>query len=292
MAVDGTSLPHQTETLFADVIIPRHIAKAFTYLVPPALTPLIGVGGRVLVPFGRVILEGVVISLSNRLPINMKAASIKEIHALPHVGQDCILSPALFELSRKIAEYYVAPWGQCLRLIFSPMRTQQSSPRRYVATQLGRVALKTGSCPDHLRPTLHRIARRATGISSSTLQPVRRGNALRTIDTLIKMSWIDPVPFHNTNLDRPKQKGKSVADMYDQLTPMDAIPLIENLPEVDSAWSSHIAQCLQSNHTRKIVLHAPWQYRIRRLAEAINGNMVKDRLRQLSSEPVQPSLRR
>jgi primosomal protein N' (replication factor Y) len=107
MAVDGTSLPHQTETLFADVIIPRHIAKAFTYLVPPALTPLIGVGGRVLVPFGRVILEGVVISLSNRLPINMKAASIKEIHALPHVGQDCILSPALFELSRKIAEYYV-----------------------------------------------------------------------------------------------------------------------------------------------------------------------------------------
>jgi len=39
MPLDQRSLPaaHATATLYADVIVPRHIAKAFTYVVPPAL---------------------------------------------------------------------------------------------------------------------------------------------------------------------------------------------------------------------------------------------------------------
>ena len=66
MPSDGTSPPpHRMDTLYADVIVPRHIAKAFTYLVPSALAQTIAIGRCVLVPFGRTVLEGVVISLSN-----------------------------------------------------------------------------------------------------------------------------------------------------------------------------------------------------------------------------------
>ena len=68
MASDGLStVPRQMQALYADVIVPRHIAKAFTYLVPPTLAQTLAIGHRVLVPFGRMVLEGVVISLSNHL---------------------------------------------------------------------------------------------------------------------------------------------------------------------------------------------------------------------------------
>ena len=48
------------EPLYADVIVPRHISKAFTYLVPAALQQTLAIGRQVLVPFGRTVLQGVV----------------------------------------------------------------------------------------------------------------------------------------------------------------------------------------------------------------------------------------
>ncbi|NJL17477.1 MAG: hypothetical protein HC938_10005 [Nitrospira sp.] len=149
MAFDGNSTAiSRTATLYADVIVPRHIEKSFTYLVPPALAQAIDVGSRVLVPFGRVTLEGAVISLTNELPTEIQTVSLKEISALVQNGQDPFLSPQLLELSRKIANYYVAPWGQCLRLICSSFVTRQASRTRYVVTPQGRAALATGRCPD------------------------------------------------------------------------------------------------------------------------------------------------
>ncbi|MBI3355633.1 MAG: hypothetical protein HY038_02450 [Nitrospirae bacterium] len=54
MSLDGPIVPlSRAKRLYADVIVPRHIAKAFTYLVPAALAQALEVGHRVLVPFGR-----------------------------------------------------------------------------------------------------------------------------------------------------------------------------------------------------------------------------------------------
>ncbi len=142
------------ETLYADVIVPRHIAKAFTYRVPATLAQTIAIGRRVLVPFGRSVLEGVVISLNDHLATEIKSASIKEILSLDHDGQVSTLPPTLFELSRKIADYYVAPWGQCLRLILPTIATRKTARARYVVTAEGRAALEAGLCPDHLQPIL------------------------------------------------------------------------------------------------------------------------------------------
>ncbi|MEQ1845078.1 MAG: hypothetical protein ABL983_05805, partial [Nitrospira sp.] len=168
MASDGLStVPRQIQALYADVIVPRHIAKAFTYLIPPTLAQTLAIGHRVLVPFGRMVLEGVVVSLSNHLATEIKSTSLREIRSLAHDDPTSTLSPALFELSRKIADYYVAPWGQCLRLILPSIATRKTSPARYVATPQGSAALEAGLCPDDLRPILDRIARRTLGILAS-----------------------------------------------------------------------------------------------------------------------------
>lgn len=269
MASDGIStLPRRIEPLYADVIVPRHIAKAFTYRVPHTLAQTIAIGRRVLVPFGRTVLEGVVISLNNYLTTEINSASIREIHSLDHDGQGSTVPPSLFELSRKIAEYYVAPWGQCLRLILPAMATQKFSPIRYVATAQGRAALESGLCPDYLKPTLDRIARRIPGILSSTLQLTRQGNAVR-IDALINKSWIAPMPSNNSGDGIQKPRRKLILDQNDRRTPLNGILPADTLPAVDSSWKRQVAYCLHSNHRRKLVLHAPWEHRLSRLIDAI-----------------------
>lgn len=270
MVIEGDSTAHgQRDTLYADVIVPRHIERSFTYLVPHTLAQVIGIGSRVLVPFGRMVLEGAVVSLAHDLPIEIRAASLKEISSLVPDGQNPLLPPKLLQLSRNIASYYIAPWGQCLRLVSSPFSRRLTSPTRYLATPQGHVALATGSCPDDLRPTLQRIARRTTGILSSTLHPTRRANALRIVDTLIKKSWLARVPQDNPNVNERQRFEKLVANKHPDTTLMDAVLLPPNLPESDVSWRTHVGQFLQGDHMRKLVLHAPWPHRIRRLADAI-----------------------
>ncbi len=200
MPLDERSLPvYATPTLYADVIVPRHIAKAFTYVVPPALAQTVAIGQRVLVPFGSSMLEGAVISLSDQPPMGMKAVYLKEIRSLAGGTDDPELSPARLDLSRAIAEYYVAPWGQCLRLVQPKTPAKRARPLRYVAT-------------DQARP--------------STQQGDREGEA----------DWA----------------------------------LLETMPpEPDRSWTTRVTACLHASQARKIVLCAPWEDQISRLADAI-----------------------
>ena len=270
MGSDGIStLPGRMQALYADVIVPRHIEKAFTYRVPPSLAQAIAIGHHVLVPFGRMVLRGVVISLSHHLATETKSASLREIRSLAHDGETSKLSPTLFELSRKIADYYVAPWGQCLRLILPPMATRKTSSARYVATAQGRAALEAGLCPGDLKPTLDRIARRTRGILSSTLQPTRYGNVVWAIDDLLNKSWIALMPSNDANLESQELRSPLAVDEYDRRTPPDGMLPTDTLPKTDSAWNAQIAHGLHSNHMKKLVLHAPWEHRLRRLADAI-----------------------
>lgn len=261
--------PHRIDRLYADVIVPRHIAKAFTYLVPSALARTIAIGHCVLVPFGSTVLEGVVISLSNHPASEIQSVSFREILALAHDGHASTLPAGLFELSRKIAEYYVAPWGQCLRLILPLLAARKTSSGRYLATAQGLAALEAGLCSDDLKPTLDRIARRTSGILVSTLQSTRQRHSLRAIDTLINKSWIALLPVNSDHKDFQKPRRKLASDDHAHRTPADGLQFTEPLPEVDSAWKAHIAHCLHSNHTRKLVLHAPLEHRVTRMADAI-----------------------
>ncbi|MDF0675780.1 MAG: primosomal protein N' [Nitrospira sp.] len=288
MASDETSaLPRRTEALYAEVILPRHIAKAFTYLVPPSLAQTIAIGRRVLVPFGRTLLEGVVISLSDHLATEIKSASIREIRSL---DRDFSLPTSLFELSRKVAEYYVAPWGQCLRLILPAMATRKPPPTRYLATAQGHAALKSGLCPGDLRPILDRIARRTPGILSSTLQPTRQRKVLRSIDALINKSWIELVPSNNATVRLQAPHRRLTLDEHDRRTPVDGLLPTETLPEVDSSWKTRVSHCLHSNHMSKLVLHAPWEHRLSRLVDAIQqAHSMKKSTLVLTGEVVRAS---
>ena len=66
--------PRTSETLepeiplFADVIVPRHFAGPFTYLIPAQLRAVLRVGHLVFVPFGRSLVQGAVIAVTQHRP--------------------------------------------------------------------------------------------------------------------------------------------------------------------------------------------------------------------------------
>ncbi|MCC6140302.1 MAG: primosomal protein N' [Nitrospira sp.] len=183
--IDQSKVP-----VFADVIVPRHLAKTFTYLVPATLVGRIKVGQRVVVPFGRTMLDGAVVGLAHDLPNGVSRSQLKAIASVSDGDSLSGFPPGMFDLSRQVAEEYIAPWGQCLRLVAPAARTGTQSKWCYVATPQGRLAVEQGKCPEGSLPLFKRIARRKSGLSASTIQAARQGADRRALAFLEAQQWI------------------------------------------------------------------------------------------------------
>ncbi len=95
-----------------DVAVPYPVEKLFTYRVPEALRDRIAPGARVQVPFGRRRVTGYVIATRPRVPAGVK---LREIWSL--VDEEPLLTPALLDLARWMADYYVHPLGETLHAV-------------------------------------------------------------------------------------------------------------------------------------------------------------------------------
>ena len=137
---------HAAPPSFADVIVPRHLHRTFTYGIPESLRSQIRVGSLVRVPLGPSTVPGVVVTVSSEgpsLPATTRAAPrrVRDILAVADESADATIPPDILELTRQVADYYLAPWGQCLRLILPALpgareapRTRRASPQRQEIT--------------------------------------------------------------------------------------------------------------------------------------------------------------
>lgn len=105
-----------------DVSLPVPLPQSFTYLLPPELSSSAKVGCRVLVPFGKKKLTGIIVGF----PLQSSLTSLKPIHdvldAQPSVSED------LLRLAQWISEYYCAPLGEVLKA-FLPQGVSLESKR-------------------------------------------------------------------------------------------------------------------------------------------------------------------
>ncbi len=104
--------------------MPVGIDRTFVYSVPPELADRTGPGARVEVPFRRRILSGVVVRTGAQPPAGSRVLPIRSA-----LDPEPALPPALLELTRWIADYYVAPWGEVLRAalpqVVEPLRRRK-----------------------------------------------------------------------------------------------------------------------------------------------------------------------
>jgi primosomal protein N' (replication factor Y) len=174
--------------LFADVIVPRHFAGPFTYLIPTSLRPVLRVGHLVFVPFGRSLVQGAVIALTPHHPPTLPLERLKAIRTLATPDGVSDIPPPLLQLSKAVAEAYVAPWGQCLRLVLPPKSTTVDSSRIILAKK-GQEALKAkepASSQRQLTPLDHEWQARV----DQALEARRPARLLMQADPAERLRWL------------------------------------------------------------------------------------------------------
>jgi len=180
---------------YCNVALTVPLRTTFTYAVPEEMREHVQPGSRVLVPFRKKAMVGIVVEMTSEVPEGTK---IREIHkALDLIPA---LTPKLLELGQWIASYYLAPVGEVFRAMLPPV-TEISVKRQIVLTEPGRALaekLKDGTTLTDLDGTeaefLQRVlekkeeltlgARSKVEITPEALQRLRRLGYLEIRETM------------------------------------------------------------------------------------------------------------
>jgi primosomal protein N' (replication factor Y) len=109
--------------------------QPFTYLLPETLRHRVQTGCRLLVPFGKRTLAGVVLRTHDEAP------STEPREALKLLDEEPVLDPGLLKLGRWISEYYCAPLGETLRAM-TPLAADIRHGKLYSLTSSGHDAAR------------------------------------------------------------------------------------------------------------------------------------------------------
>jgi primosomal protein N' (replication factor Y) (superfamily II helicase) len=121
--------------VFCDVSIPAPLDRSFTYLLPETMRHRVQPGCRVLVPFGKRTVAGVVLRTHSEAP----ASAARE--ALKLLDEEPVLDEALLKLGRWISDYYCSPLGETLRAM-TPLAGDIRHGKIYSLTSAGHDAAR------------------------------------------------------------------------------------------------------------------------------------------------------
>src|SRR6185295_8591266 len=145
--------------MFAEVAVPIYIRQTFTYRLPGDMATRAHGGSRVQVPFGKKYLTAFIVDLHEKLD----ETQIKEVEEL--LDESPVITPEILELTKWVADYYFAPWGECLRAAL-PAGAISISERTLELTPSGRAALAEGHLSSSKQQALE-LMRSAAGEMSS-----------------------------------------------------------------------------------------------------------------------------
>lgn len=109
---------------YVDVVFPRPLIHAFTYLRPEGLPPL-KAGTRVEAPLGRRMETGFVVREHDDPPAD--GVALKPLAAVRDVQP--LLSPEVVSFTRRLAEYHLSSWGEMLEAALPPAEPTPSRRR-------------------------------------------------------------------------------------------------------------------------------------------------------------------
>ncbi|NNE47737.1 MAG: primosomal protein N' [Rhodothermales bacterium] len=104
--------------MIVEVALPLPIESTFSYSVPAEWTDEIGLGYRVVVPFGSRTMTGVVVAMSDEPDPEAKKIALKSILDLPDAYP--AMTDGLLKVTEWVAEYYVCGPGEAMRAALPP----------------------------------------------------------------------------------------------------------------------------------------------------------------------------
>ena len=97
-------------TLFAEVLLPLPVPKAYTYRVPHEWNELLQVGQRVVVQFGaRKVYSGIILNFTETPPENYSASYLLEM-----MEEEPVVNPVQLKFWQWIAAYYMCHPGEVM----------------------------------------------------------------------------------------------------------------------------------------------------------------------------------
>ncbi|MGH7255771.1 MAG: hypothetical protein ACREI3_08340, partial [Nitrospirales bacterium] len=196
-AVTPAATPTPVAPCTAEIVVLRYLDQPFTYTVPAHLHDGLDIGSLVLVPFGSTRVPGVVVARGFSAAVRpgeqpIHPARLREV-LRPIVGRSgapLLLPEPLLTLTRWVADQYLTPWGQVLRIAL-PAFPQSTKSSRYVLMDDGQrqgAALRMRSVA--ARQVVARLAGRANGLTGATLRRTLPGLQARTLRDLVRRGVI------------------------------------------------------------------------------------------------------
>lgn len=133
---------HQSAPNYAQVALPVHLKKLFTYRLPPSMQQAAQVGARVLVKLGTKPTTGYIVALlpALRAGTSLVESEIKNVEKL--LDAEPSLTKEVVDIARWVAEYYAAPLGEVMRAAL-PAGINTSIMQVVSMTSAGREALES-----------------------------------------------------------------------------------------------------------------------------------------------------
>ncbi len=173
----------------ADVAVPLGVRKTFAYAVPAEFKKSISPGARVLVPFGRKLLTGVVVAYPVEPPAGFRIRPIRDLlDARPVVPAD------LVQTAMWVARHYFTAPGEVFRALF-PSGIEVTGEERIKLSGRCATLLSGGLRPTGLSPqeaALLEIISAEGAISTKDLKSRSRIRGVeRWIGSLAEGKWIE-----------------------------------------------------------------------------------------------------
>lgn len=105
---------------YAEVAVPVHVSSTFIYRLPVSKRQVAQTGSRIVVPLGRKFVTGYIVAMLEDLPAgtNLQESAIKDAKDVLDVIP--LVTLELLQLTRWVADYYLAPWGEVIKAALPP----------------------------------------------------------------------------------------------------------------------------------------------------------------------------
>ena len=271
---------------FCNVALPVPLRTTFTYAVPEASRGTLQPGSRVLVPFRKKAMVGVVMELVEAAPEGTKIREIARV--LDFVPA---LTPKLIELAQWIAGYYLAPIGEVFRAMLPPL-TELKSRRQILLTGAGREAtesLSGGELSHGLtRGEVELLARLKENDGVLALGPAARlGVDASGLQRLQRCGLIE---IREITAGRRRKVQRIVAWKGSQAAIAD--PLAKKDEEKDNAETQrkHLEERVRELlETERGPLPLPQLLKFAKVTRALIERMLRDGLLESWQEPIDPA---
>jgi len=115
----------------AKVAVDLSLDREFDYLIPESLQAAVEIGSRVEVPFGKRVVTGFVVGLTNE-------SDFEELKPIGKVlGERSLVTETVMELARWMSAYYLAPFETCVRSVLpAVVRNKASGAKKQLMVAL------------------------------------------------------------------------------------------------------------------------------------------------------------